>query len=289
MAEYDNKVALGSSITQLVTLIKNALTGKQNTLTAGSGIDITNDVISSTGGGSSLPTDPSTDGSYKLVNTVETESGEQSATLSWEEDSGYTAGSGIAIDNGEISTANDNNQSIYIENNKNIVGRFDGSSYLQLLGINTGGSSITSYSALSILTSLKKGNTQNYGKPTFSASELKQIDSSLTGLLKVNEDGTTNFITLTVAMSNPTDWTTWTEARWIYLNRNPNGRYIVWAKNFAALSNWLGRRIGVSSTNLTATDAYTAIDELATTRIADSLSSTADTPTTNNTIIWQYE
>ena len=34
MAEYDNKVALGSSITQLVTLIKNALTGKQNTLTA---------------------------------------------------------------------------------------------------------------------------------------------------------------------------------------------------------------------------------------------------------------
>lgn len=107
MAEYDNKVALGSSITQLVTLIKNALTGKQNTLTAGSGIDITNDVISSTGGGSSLPTDPSTDGDYVLQNTVSTDAttSEQTAELSWEKK--LSAGAGIEINSENVVKQSD--------------------------------------------------------------------------------------------------------------------------------------------------------------------------------------
>ena len=268
MAEYDNKVALGTSITQLVTLIKNALTGKQNRLTAGSGIDITNDVISSTGGGSSLPTDPSTDGSYKLVNTVETDSGtqEQTGTLSWEEDTEYTAGDGIKINNGVITSCMP-----------------FGSPYMSLFGINSGG---TTANLSTFVSQLKLGEVSIYGISPMQPYELK-TKLNLTGIIKVSEDGSVQYIT-SFALA-PSEWSTWTDARWILINRNPNGNWLVWAKNFQALSAWLSRRCYVSSSALTATDVYTAINELATTRLADSLSSTADTPITNNTIIWQYE
>lgn len=53
----------------------------------GTSITISNQVISAT---DELPADPSTDGTYKLVNTVETTNGTQTATQTWEEDSEYT-------------------------------------------------------------------------------------------------------------------------------------------------------------------------------------------------------
>lgn len=58
-----------TGLAHLWASLKTLLQGKQDKLTAGSGIDITDNVISSTGGGTS-----------------------------------YTAGNGIDIDNGEISS-----------------------------------------------------------------------------------------------------------------------------------------------------------------------------------------
>lgn len=94
---------------------------------------------------------------------------------------------------------------------------------------------------------------------------------------------------MTTYMANPEDWTTWTDARWIWVNRDPNGHCIIWAQNFTALSNWLTRRCSVSATGLTATNVYTAIQELTTTRIADNLVSTDTAPSVNNTINWVYK
>lgn len=63
-----SNVRLPSAIAALDT----AISTKQNALTAGTGIDITNGVISATssGGGASLPTDPVNDGTYFLTTTV---------------------------------------------------------------------------------------------------------------------------------------------------------------------------------------------------------------------------
>jgi hypothetical protein len=56
----------------LLTDFNTKMATKQNKLTAGDNITIVNDVISSTGGGgSSLPTDPTDDGTYALGNKVE--------------------------------------------------------------------------------------------------------------------------------------------------------------------------------------------------------------------------
>lgn len=262
MAEYDNKVALGSSITQLVTLIKNALTGKQNTLTAGSGIDITNDVISSTGGGSSLPTDPSTDGSYKLVNTVETESGEQTATLSWEEIQKFAYGmtgmdllqflSGTAMFDDQI------NKDMPIANSlESIVYQLKNRGWCYTAA----GTTIDSQSILtnlndSIVNSCWYIGGISNGLPVFYASSNRIISAN-------------NYVFYQPTASNS------------HLYVVPNGQYD---------GHLFGNYIGFKSTQgLTATTLAKGIDELATTRLADSLSSTEQTPATNNTIIWQYE
>lgn len=55
MSLYSNFQDLVSVIKQNFTRINTTLNGKQNTLTAGTNITITNDVISATGGGASLP------------------------------------------------------------------------------------------------------------------------------------------------------------------------------------------------------------------------------------------
>ena len=69
MATTDNKILTGAGVEKLSQLVKSA-------------------IAEGGGGGASLPTDPAVDGSYKLVNTVETVEGTQTATQSWEEDSG---------------------------------------------------------------------------------------------------------------------------------------------------------------------------------------------------------
>ena len=95
----------GSSKTTVKAVLDELVASKPNiatTETAGTvipdGTTITvdsNGVISSQGG--SLPSDPLTDGSYKLVNTVATVGGTQTATQSWEEDSGSGGGSGASL------------------------------------------------------------------------------------------------------------------------------------------------------------------------------------------------
>lgn len=303
MAEYDNKVALGSSITQLVTLIKNALTGKQNTLTAGSGIDITNDVISSTGGGSSLPTDPSTDGSYKLVNTVETESGKQTATLSWEEDSGYTAGDGIEIDNGVIK------QDLTSYRSFSTV-------WLSLLtlfnGINPSNSAPAFlYSFLSECTcytlegAIKLLNmsgcflVDRYNTIAFTWGDIanyigvQAIQTAYIGQYHNSDNG--YFYDLSSnALKNLSSKPS-RNTLYIYVpsnNYSTNFIEIPIPYNDNSLAISANGKVLMPDTTLTGTRTptiNTALIALQNTRIADSLSSTADTPTTNNTIIWQYE
>jgi len=66
------------TVSSAFAYIKNtSLPAKQDVLTAGEGITIENNVISATGG--SLPTDPSTDGTYFLQNVVSS----GTATQSW--------------------------------------------------------------------------------------------------------------------------------------------------------------------------------------------------------------
>lgn len=73
----------------------------------GTTITIDNNGTISAQGDSSLPTDPTVDGSYKLVSTVETVGGVQTATWSWEEDSGggttYTFTNGLTESDGTVS------------------------------------------------------------------------------------------------------------------------------------------------------------------------------------------
>lgn len=264
MAEYDNKVALGSSITQLVTLIKNALTGKQNTLTAGSGIDITNDVISSTGGGSSLPTDPSTDGAYKLVNTVETESGEQSATLSWEEDSGYTAGEGIFIENNVIY-----NQAAYSD------------ILMALLRANISGNSYGNLDTIDkLINNLLGGGAYliNSSASNRTASTTLMNKLGCYSIITFNSNGT---------YDKANRYSSYTfERQYIYFKQGASLVRIANNDQYAFLNNIAYQN---TTSGLTATTVKGAIDELATTRIADTLVSTETTPSTNNTINWLYE
>ena len=70
------------SVDTSVVATKTDLSAKQDTLTAGTGISISNNVISATGGsggGSSLPTAPVADGTYFLTTTVSS----GTATQSW--------------------------------------------------------------------------------------------------------------------------------------------------------------------------------------------------------------
>lgn len=266
MAEYDNKVALGSSITQLVTLIKNALSGKQNTLTAGSGIDITNNVISSTGGGSSLPTDPSTDGSYKLVNTVETDSEtqEQTATLSWEEIQKFAygmtgmdllqflSGTGITMFedyiNKDMPIANSLESIVYQLKNRGWCYTATGvAEYSRTILTNLNDSIVNSCWYIGGMTN---------DLPTFYASSNYLISSNY-------------YIFYQPTASNS------------HLYVIPNNQY-----NGRLFGNYIGFK---STQGLTATTLAKGIDEVATTRIADTLVSTETTPSTNNTINWLYE
>lgn len=80
MATTD-KLLNGSGLSHLASTIKSELADKQDTLTAGSGISIINNVISATGGGGggSLPDYPTTDGFYNLMVEIDG----QTQTLSW--------------------------------------------------------------------------------------------------------------------------------------------------------------------------------------------------------------
>lgn len=105
------------SIQSEITRINNNISSAYSAIDAKGGTlpqtqnsaNLASSIQSISGGGSSLPEDPSTDGSYKLVNTVETDSqtSEQTATLSWEEDSGYTAGAGIEINSENVVKQSD--------------------------------------------------------------------------------------------------------------------------------------------------------------------------------------
>lgn len=200
----------------------------------------------------------------------------------------YTAGDGIGIDNGVISTTNDSNKSIIAEDGKNVAMRYDGSSYHQLIGLNCGSSGINYISVSTFLSRLKESRYQLSGAPEFDMKFLKITDSTLSNILQIKEDGTQKFITLTTYASNPAEWYTWINARWIYINLGVNGRGIVWAQNMNALKAWLSRRCLVSSSALTATNVYAAVDELATTRVPSALVSTDTAPTTENAINWVY-
>lgn len=289
MAEYDNKVALGSSITQLVTLIKNALTGKQNTLTAGSGIDITNDVISSTGGGSSLPTDPSTDGSYKLVNTVETDSEtqEQTGTLSWEENKEYTAGAGIEIDNGVIKNTTVGAGVLY--------GFTSGTGNVHnYLGVYRGQQTTKN----AFWKTLKNGELVS--NVSYAPTYQDAYENGIVIVINVygyNFTTARNYINIDNVTSSSTGFLP-NQGGVFYLYQQQSGmtlitfpntiqlRYAMGGDLFDAI---IGKNTYVNFSGFRLRSYIDGIDNALTARIPDNLVSTETTPSTNNTINWLYE
>lgn len=260
------------SIQSEITRINNNISSAYSAIDAKGGTlpqtqnsaNLASSIQSISGGGSSLPTDPSTDGAYKLVNTVETESGEQTATLSWEEIQKFAygmtgmdllqflSGTGVTIFKDQI------NKDMPIANSlESIVYQLKNRGWCYTaVGVAVSSKTILTNLNDSIVNSCWYIGGISNGEPQFYASSNYLISSN-------------SYVFYQPTASNS------------HLYVVPNGKYD---------GRLFGNCIGFKSTQgLTATTLAKGIDEVATTRIADSLSSTEQTPTTNNTIIWQYE
>lgn len=292
MAVTDNKLLDGAGVAKLSQLIKEEI---------------------AQGGGSSLPTDPSTDGVYKLVNTVETEGGVQTATQSWEEDTGgggasYTASNGIQIDsNNVIRPGIDINKSLLpmmmftvLGNNGHTISSTMVNQYYYRANmcqtiddvkkqLEYGGYFITPYSSSyysytwgDVLDVLGLDKTQAYY-----SGYMSQYSSSSTGYyIQANSNSSININNKPSA-----------NKIYFYIN-NSDGAinnclfYEVMAgytESFAIAANG---KVDMRNTDL-AGERYPTINKalisLQKTRIADTLSSTDTAPSTNNTINWVYK
>ena len=236
-----------------------------------------NGVISSQGGGSSLPSDPVVDGSYKLVNTVATVEGTQTATQSWQEDAGYTAGSGINIDSNNVIT---NNGAV------GLVASLDA-----LYGIGVGANGYNSPGTYSrsdkiddlieyLLLGWPEAILSSSSNRTITAEQIQKLGVSRE--ISIDNSGNKSEVSISTAYTFGSKWIYWKANECLF--RVPYEGYGV--RTYA-----LANRIGYDNTTsgLAATTIKGAIDELATTRIADALVSEETTPSVANTINWQYE
>lgn len=266
MAAYDNKVLDGAGVAKLSQLIKEEIASSSS---GGSG-------------GSGLPVDPVTDGTYKLVNTIETENGTQTATQSWEEDSHVTPypvflDSFIGLISGNTYNAS-NNRSMLIRTE----GSFTKDEWKNIF-LNNGEAFVQM--------------TAEYAGPVTQAiAELEGVTSSKTyiSIMTTSTSLMAAQYTYNMSITTARPLNYWLNAnQQYYIAYSPKG----FGQNTQA--HWLIIRdpykqiaSGYFQSNnggITATSIGGALDELATTRIPDALVSTETTPSINNTINWLYE
>lgn len=301
---------VGSAIDELATKIPSLATTETAGTVIPDGTTITidsNGVISSQGGGgSSLPSDPVVDGSYKLVNTVATVEGTQTATQSWEEDAGYTATNGIQIDNGVIKPGIDImkgnmllplltsylNGSNISNNWVNIRALTNCASYTiddVKLSLETFGFFITprvnsdiSYTWEDIFELLGLDTSTTYYE-----AYMEQYSSSSTGYYISSNSSSTLSLS-----GKPTK-----DCIHFYLNNitniNPgNFFFCIPAGYNSSLALAANGKVDMRDTTLTG-ERYPTINKaliaFQNTRIADALVSTDTAPTVNNTINWVYK
>lgn len=259
MATTDNKVLTGAGVEQLSQLVKSA--------------------IAEGGGGSSLPTDPSTDGTYKLVNTVATVEGTQTATQSWEEDTGYTAGGGINIDSNKIKAYG--SPTLFAPSAIRWCQRGLGTGMVQ--------------SCIATATSAEDFvNLLNLGYIVIAnASYTVDLAKDVFGLHNGNYSVfTMNFSTGLIDIVHVGSYSQFT----------PNTRYL---DNFYLktsnntlmnITNWSNGGYGIFpklifnySTNFSTYTVGANLDELATTRVPSALVSTETAPTVEGAINWVYK
>lgn len=233
-----------------------------------------------------LPDTPTTDGSYKLVNTITTDSEteEQSSELSWEEDSSsgggvtYTAGPGIKItENNEIQKESLNNVlgywigTLYYGNSINDILRpVEPTSKDEAIALLKAGKIITGYGFSCTTDELVSNPTDPSGFLS-NILQVLTIRSSDGSYIFSRYMGTDTF---TISSS---------------LHSCLVGNLFIRFADAGYLRNFIFRKMYYYKGSVTATTIPDAIYELATTRIADSLVSEETVPTVNNTINWLYE
>lgn len=280
------------SIQSEITRINNNISSAYSAIDAKGGTlpqtqnsaNLASSIQSISGGGSSLPTDPSTDGDYVLQNTVSTDAttSEQTAELSWEKK--LSAGSGIEIDeNNEINTVAE--LPIYSDllmgTSSQVATGYDWYTPFnkQLPRINL--------TEDALIEQLKKNGRALFYNPfgtSITYSSLYNI--GIRYLLVGANYSDSASVDITIGNSTNTVVITPRYPYFVII-----GTYLLVFPYCNIYNQWLGYHLPFyqPTTSITSKTLSGAVRELETTRLADSLSSTETTPSTDNTIIWQYE